>query len=102
VQSEHPRNTGAGVVGLALLLAAIAGAAWVSVGAIPGRSNGGGLVEAADGLAALPCVIAAYEAIRLARGRTTPASAIGWFVVACVFLLFVVFVAALSNSGLGS
>lgn len=91
-----------GAVGLALLLAAMAGGAWASVGAIPGRSNGGGLVEAADGLAVLPCAIAAYESIQLARGRTTPARAIGWFVVACAFLLLVLFVSALSNSGLGS
>ena len=96
------RSRRAGAVGLALLLAAMAGAAWVSVGAIPGRSNGGGLVEAADDLAALPCAIAAYEAIQLARGRTTPASAIGWFAVACAFLLLVFFMSAVSNSGLGS
>jgi hypothetical protein len=80
----------------------MAGVAWASVGAIPGRSNGGGLVESADGLAALPCAIAAIEAIRLARGRTTPVSAIGWFAVACAFLLLALFMAALSNSGLGS
>lgn len=90
------------MIGLGILLAAMAGAAWVSIGAIPGESNGGGLVETADGLAALPCAIAAYEAIQLARGRTTPASAIGWFVVACVFLLLVFFMSAVSNSGLGS
>ena len=86
----------------AACLAAMAGAAWMSVGAIPGRSNGGGLVEAADGLAALPCLIAAVEAIRLARGKTSTASAVGWFCVALFFLLIVLFMAALSNSGLGS
>ena len=80
----------------------MAGAAWVSAGAIPGRSNGGGLVEGADLMAAVPCAVAAIQAVLLIRGRTTPARAIGWFAVACVFLLLVVFVAALSNSSLGS
>jgi hypothetical protein len=99
--AARPSGT-AGSVGLALLLAAMAGAAWVSAGAIPGRSNGGGLVEGADLLAAVPCAIAAIEAVLLFRAKTTPARAIGWFVVACAGLLVVVFVAAISNSGLGS
>jgi len=92
----------AGAVGLALLVAAMAGAAWVAAGAIPGRSNGGALVETAAFTAALPCAMAAFEAIRLARGRTTLSRAIGWFAAACVALLFLLFMAAVSNSGLGS
>ena len=41
------RSRTASAVGLALLFAAMAGAAWVSAGAIPGRSNGGKYVEVA-------------------------------------------------------
>lgn len=92
----------AGAVGLALLLAAMAGAGWVAAGAIPGRSNGGALVDGAAMLAALPCVVAAIEALRLMRGTTSPKSAIGWFAVAGVMLLFLLFASAVSNSGLGS
>lgn len=90
----------AGVL-LGIIFTATATAAWLSVGAIPGRSNGGGLVLTADGLAVVPCVIAAVEAIRLARGKTSTASAIGWFFAALFFLLVVLFMAAVSNSGLG-
>jgi hypothetical protein len=92
----------AGAIGLALLFATMAGTARVAAGAIPGRSHGGGYVEFAAGMATVPCAIAAYEAIQFARGITTPARAIGWFVASCAFLVLVVFVAALSNSGLGS
>ena len=90
------------LAGLALLLAAMAGAAWVSADAIPGRSNGGGLVEGADLLAAVPCTVAAIQAVLLSRGKTSPGQAIGWFAVACAGLLVVLFVAAISNSGIGS
>ena len=96
-----PRPLWAGAAGLAILLAAMALVSWVAAGAIPGRSSGGEYVEAAAGIAALPCALAAYEAIQLIRGRTTPARAIAWFVTACVALVLVVFAAAISNSGLG-
>jgi hypothetical protein len=90
----------AGAAGLALLLAAMAGAGWVAAGAIPGRSNGGTYVECTAFIAAMPCALAAYATIQLMRGRTSPSRAIGWFVAACAALVFLLFVAAVSNSNL--
>ena len=99
-----PKATGrtAGAVGVATLFAAMAGAGWVAAGAIPGRSHGGELVEFAALVAAGPCAIAAILPIQLARGRTKTSLALGWFIAACVALLFLLFVASISNSGLGS
>ena len=96
------RSKRAGAIGLALLVAAMAGAGWVAADAIPGRSNGGGLVEFAALVAAGPCAVAAILEIQLARGRAKTSLALGWFIAACVALLVLLFVAAISNSGLGS
>jgi drug/metabolite transporter (DMT)-like permease len=98
--AEYRRRRAAGV-GLGILFAAMAGTGWVAADAVPGRSNGGGFVEIAGGMAAIPCCIAAYEAIQHSRGRTTPARATGWFVAACAALLSIIVAAAISNSGLG-
>jgi len=97
--ARHPGTAGAL---LGALSAAIAFAVVLSIDGIPGRSNGGGLVEGAAVLAAVPTAVATILAVQLFRGRTRASLAVGWFVVACVMLLFLMFVAALSNSGLGN
>jgi hypothetical protein len=87
---------------LGALSAAVAIAVVLSIKGIPGRSNGGGLVEGFAVMAAVPTAVATILAVQLGRGRASTALVVGWFVVACAALLLLMFVAMLSNSGLGS
>ena len=102
VDPEAARRPGAAAALLSALSAASIFAVVLSLKGIPGRSNGGALVEGAAVLAAVPTAVAVILAVQLARGRTRTASAVGWFVIACAALLWLMFVAVLSNSGLGN
>ncbi len=96
------RRPGLAGVLVGALSAAVAVAVELSVQGIPGRSNGGGYVEAFAIPAAGSTAIAAVLAVQLYRGRAPAGLAVGWFAVACAFLVLLMFVALLSNSGLGS
>jgi len=93
--ARHP--TTAAALGVALLLAIVVAA--LAAVDYDRATHGGASVLVAALVAAGPCGRALFLAAQLGRGRTRTWPAVAWFFAACVGLLFLIFMSALTYLG---